>query len=77
MNTPTQGTRLTAANGTVFLIEAVHDLTTDPDFEPGFDRFTVELVEAAQVGDMGGMGYDLLESEFADWCTKQGITQPA
>lgn len=77
MNVPTEGTRLTASNGTVFLIETVHDLTDDPDFKPGDNRFAVELVEAAQAGHMGGMGYDLLESEFADWCTKQGITQPA
>ncbi|MFM2450807.1 MAG: hypothetical protein RIS44_3257 [Pseudomonadota bacterium] len=73
MNTPTQGTILQAIDGTRYLIEAVHDLTDDPEFSPGDARFSVEVVPSHDSHDMGVMGYDLMEPDFMEFCNEKGI----
>lgn len=66
MRIPTEGERLTAADGTVYLVEHVSE--PEPD---GF--FTIEFVDAKHAGDMQAMGFDMTNEEFEDFCKREDI----
>lgn len=66
MKIPTEGDRLVAANGTVYVVEFVSE--PEPD---GF--FTIEIADATDASDMQAMGFDLTNEEFELFCKAEGI----
>lgn len=68
MQAPTKGTRYRAANGNVYIVEAVVEFSDD-----GMDGFSVEMIDEAHAGEMDAIGFDFTEREFAVFCESEGL----
>lgn len=70
MKTPTRGQRLRAADGAVWVIEAVHQ--EDGDEDDGF--FLVDIVPLAGIGNpLHPDALELDPEEFSEWCAQKGV----
>lgn len=70
MQAPTEGTRYRAANGNVYIVEAVTEFNDD-----GIEGFSVELIDEAHLGEMDAIGFDFTDAEFAVFCEAEGLQQ--
>lgn len=68
MQAPKEGTRYRAANGNVYIVEAVVEFNDD-----GTQGFSVELIDEAHAGEPDAIGFDFTEDEFAVFCESEGL----
>lgn len=71
-----EGARLTAADGTVWVVEnltltndEIENGPVDPDF------FWIEVVAESDIDDMQASSQDMVYDEFQVFCQEQGIKQ--
>lgn len=74
MQTPKNGDRLSAADGTVYVIKAVHEVPAERMGGEDYPAsFWVELVAEEEAEDIAARGQDLTEREFGQFCRKHQL----